>query len=76
MIVERLALGVELLDARRSLERGVDAIVNQARSVAERTALLAKRRIDPATTVRVLATAADAPEVRSRPMGGERAGGP
>ncbi|MBQ0882959.1 MULTISPECIES: hypothetical protein [Streptomyces] len=67
MIVERLALGVELLDARRSPERGLDAIVDQARSVAERTALLAKRRIDPATPVRVLATAADAPEISEAP---------
>ncbi|MFF0588207.1 hypothetical protein ACFYWD_19780 [Streptomyces sp. NPDC003781] len=67
MIVERLALGVELLDARRGPERGLDAIVDQARSVAERTALLARRRIDPATPVRVLATAADAAEIGEAP---------
>ncbi|MFJ4705650.1 hypothetical protein ACIP6I_12425 [Streptomyces anulatus] len=67
MIVERLALGVELLDARRRPERDFDAIVDQGRSVAERTALLAKRRIDPATQVRVLATAADAAENSDAP---------
>ncbi|MEU9638866.1 hypothetical protein AB0D80_31385 [Streptomyces tendae] len=67
MIVERLALGVELLDARRSPERGIDAVVDRTRTVAERTALLAECRIDPAAPVRVLATPADAPEIGEAP---------
>ncbi|XIE81562.1 hypothetical protein AB6O49_34250 [Streptomyces sp. SBR177] len=64
MIVERLALGVELLQARRRPEAGLDAIVDPARSVDERAALLAKRRIDPSTPVRLLATPVDT-EVRT-----------
>ncbi|MFC7862558.1 hypothetical protein ACFU5B_01885 [Streptomyces murinus] len=62
MIAERLALGVELLEARRRPERGIDAVVDPARPIAERVALLARRRIDPATPVRILATMADAAE--------------
>ncbi|MFE6222562.1 hypothetical protein [Streptomyces sp. NPDC057854] len=60
IIVERLALGVELLEARRRPEAGLDALLDPSRPVAERVTLLAKRRIAPATPVRVLATPADA----------------
>ncbi|MEU3604689.1 hypothetical protein AB0E83_04425 [Streptomyces sp. NPDC035033] len=62
MIVERLALGVELLEARRRPESGFDAVVDPDRPVAERVTLLAKRRIAPAARVRILATPADAAE--------------
>lgn len=62
MIVERLALGVELLEARRRPERGLDAVIDAARTRAERVTHLAKRRIDPATPVRIVATLADAEE--------------
>ncbi|MGW1010009.1 hypothetical protein ACWD4X_08160 [Streptomyces termitum] len=60
MILERLALGVELLRARRQHEAGLDAIVDPVRPVAERVTLLAERRIDPSASVRLLATHADA----------------
>ncbi|MEU2509265.1 hypothetical protein ABZ621_31765 [Streptomyces sp. NPDC007863] len=63
MVVERLALGVELLEARRRPEGGFDAVVDPTRPVAERVSLLAQRRITPATRVRILATPAEAAEV-------------
>ncbi|MFD5309408.1 helix-turn-helix domain-containing protein [Streptomyces ardesiacus] len=63
MIVERLALGVELLQARRRPEGGFDGIIDPALPIAERVALLAKRHIDPATPVRILATAAEAAQM-------------
>ncbi|MFD0342156.1 hypothetical protein ACFVH0_26360 [Streptomyces sp. NPDC127117] len=63
MVVERLALGVELLEARRNPGSGFDALIDSARPIAERLTLLAKRRIDPATPVRILATMADAAEI-------------
>ncbi len=61
MIVERLALGVELLEARRHPEGGLEPVIDPARTLAERATALARLRIDPATTVRVVATPADAP---------------
>ncbi|MEV6201894.1 hypothetical protein AB0M64_18230 [Streptomyces sp. NPDC051771] len=64
VIVERLALGVELLEACRRPEGGFDAVVDPARPVAERVSLLAKRRITPATRVRIPATPAEAADVR------------
>ncbi|MEC3891093.1 hypothetical protein [Nocardiopsis sp. LDBS1602] len=67
MIVERLALGVELIEARRRPEHGLDAIIDAARPITERVSLLAERRIDPATPVRILAVPADAPEVEGAP---------
>lgn len=63
MIVERLALGVELLEARRRPEGGLDAVIDPARPLAERVSLLAERRIGPATPVRILATSAETAEV-------------
>ncbi|MFE1392985.1 hypothetical protein ACFW3Z_08935 [Nocardiopsis alba] len=67
MIVERLALGVELIEARRRPEHGLDAIIDAARPITERVSLLAERRIDPAAPVRILAVPADAPEVDGAP---------
>ncbi|MFC7011591.1 hypothetical protein ACFQMH_07660 [Streptomyces viridiviolaceus] len=63
MIVERLALGVELIEGRRRPERGFDAVIDAARPIAERVTLLAKHRLDAATPVRILATAADTAEL-------------
>ncbi|MFZ3599113.1 hypothetical protein [Streptomyces sp. BH104] len=63
MIVERLALGVELLQARRRPDNGIDALIDDTRPVTERVTLLAERRIAPATRVRILATGLDAPDI-------------
>jgi hypothetical protein len=63
MIMERLALGVELLEGRRRPDRGLDAVIDRARPIAERVTHLARHRIDPATPVRILATAADTAEI-------------
>ncbi|MGW4024886.1 hypothetical protein [Streptomyces sp. NPDC005009] len=63
MIVERLALGVELIEARRRPEGGFDAVIDAARPIAERVTHLARHRLDPATPVRILATAADTAEL-------------
>jgi hypothetical protein len=62
MIMERLALGVELLEGRRRPDGGLDAVIDPARPIAERVTHLARHRIDPATPVRILATAADTAE--------------
>ncbi|EPD91873.1 hypothetical protein HMPREF1486_04832 [Streptomyces sp. HPH0547] len=62
MIVERLALGVELIEGRRRPEGGFEVVIDPARPVAERVTHLARHRLDPATPVRVLATAADTAE--------------
>lgn len=63
MIMERLALGVELIEGRRRPVSGFDAVIDPARPLAERVTLLAKHRLDPSTPVRILATPADAAEL-------------
>lgn len=67
MIVERLALGVELLEARRRPDGGFDAVIDASRPLAERVTLLSRYRTDPGTRVRLLATLADAPEPGAAP---------
>ncbi|MET8468694.1 hypothetical protein ABZY90_12050 [Streptomyces sp. NPDC006422] len=62
MIVERLALGVELIEARRRPEGGFDGVIDAERPLSERVTLLAERRLEPATPVRILATLADTAE--------------
>ncbi|MEU3711158.1 hypothetical protein [Streptomyces catenulae] len=62
MIVDRLAFGVELLETHRA-PTGFDAVVDDARPLAERVKRLPRFRLDPSTPVRILATAADAPEL-------------
>ncbi|MFG3258670.1 hypothetical protein [Streptomyces sp. NPDC048172] len=63
MVVERLAFGVELLEARRRPDGGLDAVIDAARPLAERVTALAQHRLDPARPVRILATGADSAEM-------------
>ncbi|MGW4125855.1 hypothetical protein [Nocardia sp. NPDC004711] len=65
MIVERLALAVEVLDARLNTSTGLDIVIDGARTNDERIAALAKLRIDSNTRIRLIATSA-----RETPMPG------
>ncbi|MBE3000537.1 hypothetical protein IDM40_17770 [Nocardiopsis sp. HNM0947] len=62
MIVERLALGVELLEARRRPAGGLETVIDAESPVAERTKVLARLHLRAASPVRIIATPADAPE--------------
>ncbi|MET7508686.1 hypothetical protein [Streptomyces albidoflavus] len=62
MIVERLAFGVEFLETHRA-PTGFDAVIDEARPLAERARHLPRFHLTPSTPVRVLATASDAPEL-------------
>jgi len=62
MIVERLAFGVELLETHRA-PTGFDAVIDDARPLAERTKRLTQFHLNPSTPVRILATASDEPEL-------------
>jgi len=61
MIVERLALAIELIEARRSPESGLDVVIDASRPVGERDTALARLRIDPAARIRIVAMGVDAP---------------
>jgi hypothetical protein len=61
MVVERLALAVELAESRRAPESGLEIAIDPARSVADRDAGLARLRVAPAAHVRIVVTAATAP---------------
>ncbi|OHV06245.1 hypothetical protein [Mycobacterium talmoniae] len=60
MIIERLTLAVEVLEARRAPASGIEIAIDSARSNDERGAALAKLGLDPGTKVRIVATS---PEV-------------
>jgi hypothetical protein len=57
MIVERLALAVAVVDARRGAgpESAIDVALDRTRPVDERNAALARLRLEPTTVVRVCA---------------------
>lgn len=59
MIIERLTLAVEVLEARRSPASGVEIAIDASRSIDERGAALARLRISPSRKVRIVATRAD-----------------
>ncbi|NMO03498.1 hypothetical protein HH308_19980 [Gordonia sp. TBRC 11910] len=57
MVVERLALAVELLDARRGSGNGLDTVVDESTPIGERAAVLARLRVDAGARIRLIATA-------------------
>ncbi|MFI5663740.1 helix-turn-helix domain-containing protein [Streptomyces sp. NPDC051684] len=59
MVVERLALAVELFEARRGPDSGLDIAVDAAAGTRERAAALARLRIGAGARIRVIATAVD-----------------
>ena len=61
-VLERLALAIELLDARGGPAHGLDVAIDASRTLADRTAALARLRVTPAARIRILATR---PEVRA-----------
>lgn len=60
VILERLALGIALIESRRRLPGGVEAVIDAGVGEAERVAALARLRIDPGASVRVIASPAGA----------------
>lgn len=56
MVVERLALAIELFDARSGPAGGLDIALDAARPFDERVAALARLRVEAAARVRVVAT--------------------
>jgi DNA-binding NarL/FixJ family response regulator len=62
MIVERLALGVELLEARRRPAGGLETVIDAECPLAERTKVLARLHLNAAAPVRIIATRADSAE--------------
>lgn len=65
VIIERLAFGLEMLEARRRPESGLEILIDAARSQTERAAVLAQLRLQPNEKIRIIATAADADEFGS-----------
>lgn len=56
MIVERLALAVELLDTRRTPAGVLEGVLDAELSPAERASRLARAGIEPSTRIRMIAT--------------------
>lgn len=56
MVVERLALAVELFDARSGPAGGLDIAIDASRPLDERVAALARLRVDAGARVRIVAT--------------------
>lgn len=56
MVLERLALATELLDARRMPTSDLEIMLDADRSLAERTTAMARLRIDAGSQVRLVAT--------------------
>ncbi|MFE7468035.1 hypothetical protein ACFU6R_28545 [Streptomyces sp. NPDC057499] len=59
MIVERLALSLDLLEARRGPAGVLETVIDPARTPAERTTALAKLRLEPGSRIRIVATRTD-----------------
>lgn len=59
MVVERLALAVELTEARRRPEGALEVAIDETRSLLERGAVLGRLGLEPATLVRVIALPPD-----------------
>lgn len=64
MVVERLALAVDLLESRRHPVGDLEIVLDSNQPITERTAALARLRITPTAQVRVIATR---PEKRQPP---------
>lgn len=61
MIVERLALAVDLLETRYAPVSGLDIAIDPARPVDERATALARLKVEPGSRIRIIATRSDAP---------------
>ncbi|MEW2134079.1 helix-turn-helix domain-containing protein [Streptomyces sp. NPDC005435] len=61
MVVERLALALELRDARHGAGSGLEIAVDAATPVGERVAALAALRVDAGARIRLVATSLDDP---------------
>lgn len=61
MVVERLALSVELFDARGGPASGLDIALDASRSLDDRTEALARLRVNVDTRVRIVASPVDDP---------------
>ena len=61
MVVERLALAVELLDTRRGPASGLEVVVDADRGATERKEALARLRIDGSARLRLVATSVGQP---------------
>ena len=55
-VVERLAIAVELLEARTGPSHGLDVAIDVSQTLADRTVALARLHVTPASRVRILAT--------------------
>ncbi|MFJ6532528.1 hypothetical protein [Microbacterium sp. NPDC091662] len=66
MVIERLALAVELITARRHEDGALEIAIDAARSPADRSAALARLNVDPSTRVRVSALSAELPVADAR----------
>lgn len=60
MVVERLALAVQLRHSRRRPESGLEIAIDAARTPAERHAALVRMRVDPGARIRILAAPVEA----------------
>ena len=63
IILDRLAFGVGLLEARRRPENGLETLIDAGCSSDERAAAAARLRIDSRADIRIVATPAEAPEL-------------
>lgn len=59
MVVERLALAIELTEARRSPEGALEIALDAARPIDERSSALARLRVTPDARVRIVAVPAE-----------------
>jgi hypothetical protein len=59
MIVERLALSLDLIEARRHPVSALEIVIDPARTLTERTTALAKLRLEPGSRIRIVATRPD-----------------
>lgn len=56
IVLERLALSIDLLDARRTPTSDLEVVLDPDRSATERAVSLTRLRIDPGSEVRIVAT--------------------
>ena len=59
MIVERLAIAVDLIAKRQNPDSSLEIVINDARSDDDRASALARLQITPSTRLRLIATPAD-----------------
>jgi len=59
MIVERLALALDLIEARHNPVDALEIAIDPTRTIAERTTALARLRLEPGSRIRIVATRSD-----------------